>query len=54
MTTARSLKGIVSRRGFSKAPPELGVGLPVLGGVLGACRSTNSQTPAEAASTPHR
>ena len=50
MTTDRSLKDIVSRRGFLKGA-SLGVGLPVLGGLLAACGGTNSQ--AQAASAPH-
>ena len=52
MTTARSLKDILSRRGFLKGA-SLGVGLPLLGGVLTACSGTSPQTAAQAASAPH-
>jgi manganese oxidase len=42
MTTDHMLKNLISRRGFLKGA-SLGVGLPVLGGVLAACGETNSQ-----------
>jgi FtsP/CotA-like multicopper oxidase with cupredoxin domain len=50
MTSDRLLKNIVSRRGFLKGA-SLSVGLPVLGGMLTACGTANSQ--AQAAAAPH-
>jgi FtsP/CotA-like multicopper oxidase with cupredoxin domain len=41
------LKNLISRRGFLKGA-SLGVGLPVLGGVLTACGGPNAQTAAQA------
>jgi FtsP/CotA-like multicopper oxidase with cupredoxin domain len=52
MTLDRSIKESVSRRGFLKGA-SLGVGLPVLGGLLASCSTTSSRAPAAAASAPH-
>jgi len=48
MTTDHMLKNLISRRGFLKGA-SLGVGLPVLGGVLTACGGPNVPAAAQAA-----